>query len=145
MTHVEVSIRIEAPPATVFRYFIDPERMVEWIGVSADLEPHPGGRFQVNVTGIDVAAGEYLEVVAPERIVFTWGWEGSATIPPGSSTVEVTLTPDGDATLVHLRHSGLPGDAEPDHRDGWTHYVSRLAVAAAGGDPGPDPQRKTTS
>ena len=43
MTDVDISIRIEAPPATVFRYFIDPNRMIEWIGVSADLEPHPGG------------------------------------------------------------------------------------------------------
>jgi hypothetical protein len=24
------------------------------------------------------------------------------------------------------------------HRDGWNHYLDRLAVRAAGGDPGPD-------
>jgi hypothetical protein len=24
------------------------------------------------------------------------------------------------------------------HRDGWNHYLDRLAVPAAGGDPGPD-------
>ena len=145
MSDVEVSIRIVAPPATVFRYFIDPDRMKQWIGVSAELEPQPGGKFRVNVSGIDFAVGEYVEVTAPERIVWTWGWEGSATIPPGSSTVEVTLTADGDGTVVRLRHSGLPGtDAQDEHRKGWTHYVSRLAIAGAGGDPGPDPELKTT-
>jgi len=145
VTDVDISIRIEAPPATVFRYFIDPNRMIEWIGVSADLEPHPGGVFRLNVTGIDTAVGEYVEIVAPERVVFTWGWEGSDTIPSGSTTVEVKLTADGDGTVVRLRHTGLPTDAEPEHLEGWTHYGARLAIAGAGGDPGPDPQRKTTT
>jgi len=39
-----------------------------------------------------------------------------------------------------MTHSGLP-DAEAcaSHEQGWTHYLGRLAVAAAGGDPGCDP------
>jgi uncharacterized protein YndB with AHSA1/START domain len=136
---IEVSIRIEARPETVFRYFIDPERMCTWMGVTADVDPRPGGRYRVNVNGRDVAIGEYLEVVADERLVWTWGWDGNDGLPPGSSTVEVTLTPEGDATVVRLRHSGLPDDdAATNHRKGWDHYVARLALAAAGRDPGPD-------
>ena len=146
MTDVEVSIRIEAPPETVFAYFTDPDRMRTWMGTTAEIDPRPGGTYRVNVTGIDVAAGEYLEVVPPERIVWTWGWEGSDTIPPGTTTVEVTLTPDGDATVVQLRHTGLPTEEfEREHRQGWTHYWSRLAIAASGADPGPDPQLRTTT
>jgi uncharacterized protein YndB with AHSA1/START domain len=136
---VDLSIRIEARPDTVFRYFVDPERMCAWMGVSADVDPQPGGRYRVNVTGGDVALGEYVEIDPPERVVFTWGWEGSTSVPPGSSTIEVTLTPDGDATVVHLRHSGLPDeDARSSHQKGWSHYTARLAIAARGGDPGPD-------
>ena len=143
MTDVEVSIRIEARPETVFRYFVDPVRMRAWMGVAADLDPRPGGELRVNVNGADVALGEYVEVVPPERIVWTWGWEGSDTVPAGSSTVEVTLEPDGEATVVHLRHSGLPDDdARDNHRKGWTHYTARLAIAATGGDPGPDTMAK---
>ena len=145
MTDVEVSIRIDAPPETVFRYFTDRDRMRVWMGVTAEIDPRPGGGYRVNVTGLDTAVGEYVEVVPPERIVWTWGWEGSATIPPGSTTVEVTLTPDGDATVVHLRHSGLPTEEfEQEHAKGWTHYWSRLAVAAPGAAPGPDPPHRTT-
>ena len=144
MSDVELSVRIDAPPETVFRFFTDPERMRQWMGTVAEIDPRPGGRYRVNVTGIDVAAGEYLEVVPPERIVWTWGWEGSDTIPPGSTTVEVTLVPSGDATIVYLRHSGLPTEEfEQEHRKGWGHYWSRLAIAAAGGDPGPDRQVRT--
>jgi hypothetical protein len=42
---------------------------------------------------------------------------------------------------VRLTHSGLPPEAVPPHELGWAHYVGRLAVVAAGGDPGPDPLR----
>jgi uncharacterized protein YndB with AHSA1/START domain len=136
---VDVSIRIEAQPDTVFRYFVDPERMCAWMGVTAELDPRPGGRFRINVTGGDIAVGEYVEIVPPQRVVWSWGWEGSDGTPPWSSVVEVTLTPDGEATVVHLRHSGLPDeDSRSNHRKGWTHYTARLAIAATGGDPGPD-------
>jgi len=136
---VDVSIRIEAQPDTVFQYLIDPERMCAWMGVAAELDPRPGGRFRINVTGGDIAVGEYVEIVPPRRVVWSWGWEGADGTPPWSSVVEVTLTPDGEATVVHLRHSGLPDeDARSNHEQGWMHYTSRLGIAATGGDPGPD-------
>jgi hypothetical protein len=63
----------------------------------------------------------------------TWGWEapGDAT-PPGGSTVEVNFEPDGDGTIVRLRHSGLVAEAVAGHAEGWDHFLSAL-VAAAGG------------
>ncbi len=140
MSEVDVTVRIAAPPSLVFRYFVDPERMRTWMGVTVDADARPGGHYRVDVTGEAVAVGEFVEVVPDERIVWTWGWEGDAHgVPPGSTTVEVSLTADGDATIVRLRHLGLPdADAVARHRTGWTHYVERLAVAGAGGDPGPD-------
>jgi uncharacterized protein YndB with AHSA1/START domain len=136
---VEREIRIAAPPEIVFRFFIDPKRMVRWKGTSAELDPRPGGIYRVNVTGRDVAQGVYQEVVPNSRVAFTWGWEGNSTVPPGSSTVEITLVPDGDGTIVRLRHSGLPPKDRAGHAEGWEHFLARLVVAAGGGDPGPDP------
>lgn len=137
---VQREVRIRARPETVFAFFTDPARMVRWKGVAAELEARPGGIYRVNVTGRDVARGEYLEV-PHSRIVFSWGWEGQGSpVPPGSSTVEVTLHPDGDGTIVRLRHYGLPaGESREGHYQGWLHYLARLALAAAGRDPGPDP------
>lgn len=134
----EHEVRIEASPETVFEFFTDPEKMNRWKGSTAVLDPRPGGVYRVDVSPNDVAVGEYVELDPPRRVVFTWGWEGSEHVPPGSSTVEVTLTPDGDGTIVRLVHRGLPEAAVPEHAEGWKHFLPRLVVAAAGGDPGPD-------
>jgi uncharacterized protein YndB with AHSA1/START domain len=137
---VEREVRIDAPPEVIFKFFVDPEQMIRWKGVEATLDPRPGGTYRVNVTGADVVRGEYVEVSPNERVVFTWGWEGEGNpVPPGSSTVEITLVPDGASTLVRLRHHGLPGGPEDRHAEGWEHYLARLEMAAAGRDAGADP------
>jgi uncharacterized protein YndB with AHSA1/START domain len=137
---VEREVRIDAPPEVIFKFFVDPEQMIRWKGVEATLDPRPGGIYRVNVTGADIVRGEYVEVSPNERVVFTWGWEGEGNpVPSGSSTVEITLVPDGATTLVRLRHHGLPGGPEDRHAEGWEHYLARLAAAAAGRDAGPDP------
>jgi uncharacterized protein YndB with AHSA1/START domain len=65
--------------------------------------------------------------------------------PPGSSTVEITLTPADGGTLVRLTHSGLPStEAAEAHGHGWDQYMPRLAIAATGGDPGADPNANAT-
>jgi hypothetical protein len=55
------------------------------------------------------------------------------------ATVEIELRADGDATILVLTHGSLPDEEVPQQQMGWTHYLPRLAVAAAGGDPGQDP------
>lgn len=137
----EREIRIEAPPEIVFRFFVDAEKMKQWKGVDAELDPRPGGVYRVTVVPQAIARGEYVRVEPPTFVSFTWGWEGEAQpVAPGSSLVEVTLRADGDATILKLRHTGLPSEAMArEHEKGWTHYLGRLTIAAAGGDPGPDP------
>jgi uncharacterized protein YndB with AHSA1/START domain len=139
---VEREVRIEAQPETVFPFFTDPEKMVRWMGVGATLDPRPGGVFSLNVMADIFLEGEFLEVVPNTRVVFTWGYPdfpGAANpIPRGSSTVEVALVPDGEATIVRLTHR-LPAAQHDFHLFGWGNYLSRLAFVVAGKDPGPDP------
>jgi uncharacterized protein YndB with AHSA1/START domain len=144
MTPVETGavtreINVAAPPETVFPFFTDAERMTRWMGTEAELDARPGGVFNVAVHGSHIARGEYVEVDPPSRLVFTFGWEDQETaVPPGSSTVEITLTPDGEGTKVVLVHRDLPEGAAGPHGHGWDHYMARLEIAGAGGDPGPD-------
>ncbi|MDA1096263.1 MAG: SRPBCC family protein [Chloroflexi bacterium] len=138
---VEREIHIAAPPERVFPFFTDPDKIVQWKGVSAEADPRPGGIYRVNVTGRDIVRGRFVEVVPNTRVVFTWGWEGpNQPLSPGSSTVEVTLIADGGGTIVRLRHSGLTTQELRDsHAQGWEHFLTRLTAAGAGEDPGPDP------
>jgi uncharacterized protein YndB with AHSA1/START domain len=140
---IEREVRIDASPETVFDFFTDPAKMVRWKGVTAILDPRPGGVYRVQMNEQAVALGEYVVVDPPNRLVFTWGWEGGdAVTPPGSSTVEVTFVPDGDGTLVRLVHTGLPSPESVEaHGHGWDEYMPRLAIVAAGGNAGEDPNR----
>ena len=124
--------RIRATPEQVFDYLIQPDKLVRWMGREADIDPTPGGKFWLDVTGGDVAAGNYVEVDPPNRVVFTWGWMGSSDVPPGSSRVSFTLTADGDDTVVELVHSGLPGGQDDEHARGWTYFFDRLARIVSG-------------
>jgi uncharacterized protein YndB with AHSA1/START domain len=131
-------ILIAAPPETVFEFFVDPELMRKWMGGHARLEANAGGVFAVDI-GQNLARGSFLEVVPSERVVFTWGWEGSSEVPPGSSVVTFTFHPQEEGTLLRMVHAGLPDGEDVRHSHGWTHYLSRLTRAAIGEDPGPDP------
>jgi uncharacterized protein YndB with AHSA1/START domain len=138
---VAVEVQIDASPETVFDFFTDPDKMIQWMGRSAELDPRPQGNFRVDINGRDVARGEYVELDPPRRVVFTWGWESEeSSVRPGGSTVEITLAPEGQGTRVRLAHHGLPSEeSQSAHRHGWEHYMPRLATVAAGGDAGPDP------
>ncbi len=70
---LEVSLHVAARPDTVFRYFVDPARYVEWMGCEALLEPVGGGEYQVRMLDGPGAAGKFVEVDPPRRVVFTWG------------------------------------------------------------------------
>jgi uncharacterized protein YndB with AHSA1/START domain len=136
---LELETRVAARPEFVFAYFVQPELYRRWKGTGAELDARPGGGYRVMMPTGHVVVGEYVVVEPPMRVVFTWGWEGDPDLPPGSSTVEVTLVPDGDGTIVRLRHAGLPDEASAEqHIDGWQRYLGRLAVVGGGGDPGPD-------
>lgn len=134
------SIEIDASPGTVFDYLTTEAGMTAWMGQHAQLDPHPGGGFAVDIAGYAIR-GEYLHVERPTRVVVSWGVAGSAGLPAGASTVEFRLTAIERGTRVDLIHSGLPETELEGHADGWAHFLPRLRVAAPGGDAGPDDWR----
>ena len=136
----ERTLSIAASPETVWEFFVDPEKLCRRKGTRADLDPRPGGVYRCEVIPGHTALGEFVELDPPRRLVFTWGWDGQEAVPPGTSTIEVELTPEGEGTSVRFVHKDLPNAEQvASHAHGWDHYLDRLEVAAAGGDPGEDP------
>ena len=113
---VRREVEVAAPPATVFAFLTDPDKILRWMGTEATVDPNPGG-------------------------LYSFGWEGGQKVPPESSLIEIDLLDKAGGTLVRMTHSGLPDEEQrASHEKGWNHYLGRLVVAAAGGDPGPDKQ-----
>ena len=136
---------IPAPPAAVFALLTDPDKILRWMGTEAQIDAEPGGLYLVNVTGSRCARGTFREVVPVHRLAYSFGWDDSEEVPPGSSLVEIDLLEQPDGTLLRMTHTGLPTPEQcASHADGWAHYLGRLAVAAAGRDPGPDPRHGQT-
>jgi len=139
-TVYERTLSIDASPETVWEFFVDPEKLMRWKGINADLDAQAGGAYFCEVIPGQTARGEFVELDRPNRLVFTWGWDGNDGVPPGSSTIEVELTASAEGTSLRFVHSNLPSaEAVASHAHGWDHYLPRLEIAAAGGDPGEDP------
>jgi uncharacterized protein YndB with AHSA1/START domain len=141
---LEREVAIAASPETVWEFLVDPQKATRWMGQECWFDPRPGGLYQCAVIPGHTARGEFVEIDPPRRLVFTWGWEpgedGPSPVPPGSSTIEIELVPDGDGTRLRFTHRDLPSEESAEsHSHGWDHYLKRLVIAAPGGDPGEDP------
>jgi uncharacterized protein YndB with AHSA1/START domain len=128
-------VYVEATPETVFEFFVDPGKLRRWLAVEATVDARPGGVcHQVHTDDGHVfhMQGEFVAVEPPTRVVFTWGFvEPEVNVPVGSTTVEVSLTPEGSGTRVRLVHHDLPPSEVAAHVGGWTAMLDRLAGAAA--------------
>ena len=135
MDAIEREIRIAARPETIFPFFTDPEKMVRWKGISATLDPRPGGVYRIQISESVVVEGRYLEITPNERVVFAWGWEqGIEERPPESSIVDISLVADGQDTIVYLRHEGLLEALKESHALGWDRFLPQLVRAVEGGE-----------
>ena len=159
LSPVEVTVLVPAGPSDVFGFFTDPARYVQWMGSEASLEPVPGGEYRVRMPDGFEAAGRFIRVEPPHLVVFSWGFaddeaasrtkhEGgggpggasASAMPAGSTQVTVTLLEEDGGTRLVLRHENLPSESLREGHDiAWNTYLPRLAVRAAGGDPGADP------
>ena len=126
--------RLNASPAEVFEAWTDPQLLVRWFGpenvttMEAQVDPRVGGGFRVvmleNTGERHEVSGTYYEVVADERLMFSWSW---ITTPERVSSVTVTFKPDGDGTILTLLHEKLFDEqAVKGHTHGWTGSLVKL-------------------
>jgi uncharacterized protein YndB with AHSA1/START domain len=126
--------RFNAPPEKVFSAWTDPEKIKRWMGpgevktIHAENDLRVGGRYRIIMQAPsgeehDVS-GVYREVIAAEKLVYTWAWK---TMPERESLVTVIFKPDGGGTLLTLTHEKFfDEDARDRHQHGWEGALVKL-------------------
>lgn len=134
---------LDAPRDVVFRAWTEPDRVARWWGPQGfvttycDMDIRPGGAFRVCMRSPAGAEhwkqGIYREIVAPERLVFTFAWEDAEGKPGHQTLVTVTLADRGGRTELTLHQAIFEtAPARDDHRRGWTSTLQRFAEYLAG-------------
>ena len=151
---VRLTRTLPAPPAEVYRAFLDPERLRHWFGpadvrvLDVEVDPRVGGAHRTTLTGPDGTRGTIVcrlrEVVPDERIVMTWSWVvADGTYGPQESllTIELREAPEGThLTLIHSGLNGFPDEDPAGIRQAWHQALTKLATTL-GGSGGPDGRR----
>jgi len=134
--------RLKAPPAKVFAAWTDPEKIMRWMGPAdfktpqAESDARVGGRYRFVMLAPNgeqhVVRGVYREVVANEKLVFTWAWDAAPGDEPYESLVTVLFKPDDGGTLLTLTHERLFDEESRDgHEKGWNGSLDKLEKLVA--------------
>ena len=121
---LERKLTIRARRETVFRFFTDNERWAKWWGQGSTVEPHPGGKVRILYPGAIEVTGEVIEIDAPKKISFTYGFTSGNPIPAGSSLVTIELEEDSAGTHLTLSHAFSEEKVRDDHVQGWRYQLA---------------------
>jgi uncharacterized protein YndB with AHSA1/START domain len=150
---VHVTREYPVPREEVFAAWTEPDLMSQWFrpqsgSSTVELDVRPNGRYRIATRPTDGLppadiVGSYLEIVPPERLVFTFGWE----FPPADeigeledlgdrlevlaevdSRVTVQFRDLGSSTEVSITHEKLADQGlRAFHMYGWESVLARLA------------------
>lgn len=118
----------------VFRAWTDATTLRQWfcpVGFSvaaAEVDLRVGGSYRFAMKPPDgdpsVAFGTYREISPPERLVYTWRWEGGEM---DDTLVTVEFHDLGGSTEVVLVHEMFPAAEVRDrHAEGWAGCLAHL-------------------
>ena len=136
----------DAPRDLVWKAWTEPGQIKEWLRMgegmtieSVKADVRVGGRFRIQQKMDDgeffTAAGTYLEVKPPERLVYTWDWEkdgsgtefGEAEGKTSLITVEFLKRSKGtEFVMTHTRFATV--ESRDSHARGWGRAVESLAA-----------------
>lgn len=134
----ELQRRFRASPERIFRAWTQPAALRQWwcppgwTAGTIDIDLRVGGTYRIamsrsgSVSASVAVRGRFIEVRAPNRLVYTWQWEGAFPDMP-ETRVTLELQGSSDETLLTLRHEGFSESASrQQHRSGWMSACDRL-------------------
>jgi len=121
------TVIIQAAPETVFGFFTDTPKWASWWGAGSTIDPRPGGALKIRYPDGTEVLGQVVELRAPERIVFTYGYATGKMIEPGGSLVTIALEQAGAGTRLQLTHQFADEAVRDMHVQGWRYQLSLFA------------------
>ena len=118
---------IEASRDIVFSFLTESARWAAWWGAGSSIDPRKGGQVLIRHPNGVETTGEVLDLVSPDRIVFTYGYASGTPIPPGGSRVTIELDEHEAGTRLHLCHEFADETARDHHVQGWRYQLSVFA------------------
>jgi uncharacterized protein YndB with AHSA1/START domain len=138
---VRIEDRYDTDIDDLWSALTDPGRLARWHGqVAGDLRP--GGEFRVYIESDDVESTGRVEACEPPRRLLVTtretdeSWRKGQGVPPFDETTEVTLTADGDQTILVVEVRGMPLDKIAFYGVGWQIHAENLAAYLAGRERG---------
>ncbi len=117
-----------APREKVFQAFTEAEILKKWWGPkeftcpAAEIDLKVGGKYRIAMKppegDVHYLKGAFREIKPPERLVYTFQWEGMGMKEETLVTLE--FHEKGDTTELVLVHELFPdAEARDDHNKGW--------------------------
>jgi uncharacterized protein YndB with AHSA1/START domain len=138
---VRIEDRFDTDIDDLWSALTDPSRLARWHGeIEGDLRP--GGEFRLYLEADDIESTGRVEACEPPRrlVVSTRETDESYRkgqgVPPFDAVKEVTLTADGDQTILVIEVRGMPLDKIAFYGAGWQIHAENLAAYLAGGERG---------
>jgi uncharacterized protein YndB with AHSA1/START domain len=126
---VRLEDRFDTDAADLWSALTDPDRLARWLG-EVEGVLRPGGEFRAHYFASGWEGTCRIEACeAPRRLLLT-------TTSPGEpdGVVEVTLTADGDQTILVIEDRGVPLAQVAAYGAGDQIHVEDLAAYLAGGE-----------
>src|SRR5216683_3569210 len=138
---VRIEDRYDTDIDDLWSALTDPARLARWHGqVEGDLRP--GGEFRLYLEADDLEATGRVEACEPPRRLLVTTRETDESylrgkgVPPFDESLEATLTPDGDQTILVIEVKGMPLDKVAFYGAGWQIHAENLAAYIAGRERG---------
>ena len=138
---VRIEDRYDTDIDDLWSALTDPGRLARWYGqVDGDLRP--GGEFRLYLESDDVESAGHVEACEPSRRLLVTtretdeSWRKGNGAPPFDEAIEVTLSADGDQTILVIEVRGMPLDKIAFYGAGWQIHAENLAAYLAGRERG---------
>ena len=139
---LEITRVVDAPRDVAFKIWTTPRHLARWWGpkdftpIIEKLEFREGGAYRHTIHKDDHhhgMSGVYREIVAPERIAFTFAWDNEAGQPGDETLITVTFEAVGKKqTRVTFRQEPFDTiESRDSHQEGWGECLDRMEAYLA--------------